>query len=342
MGPAGVFISYRREDASGQAGRLYDRLVAKYGLDRVFRDIDAIKPGTRFDQKIDEAVGNCNALVAVIGRDWLSARDRSGARRLDNPRDWVRLEIAAALEKEVLVIPVLVEDAMMPSEEDLPDPLKPLSYIEALELTERHWNSDVGLLEDVLEEQADLGTATTASDAEVSVSADTETVSVDAEAPARDLEAHLATIGTHLAAEGFALLEDVDFEGTNVRLVATKAKFKWEGEESDVAFVIEEHPSLDWDSLRTFVARAARFAFQSFGKKWNVSCIPVAVTDQVDEALRDQVRTREPPVHIQWGEFAAVYEVRGAVLHCYEGEFWWAKGNADKARKLVRRFLAPE
>jgi hypothetical protein len=152
----GVFISYRREDTAAHAGRLYDRLAARYGKHRVFRDLDAIPLATDFRQKINEAIGISSALIVVIGRDWLTVTDPSGRPRLHDPRDWLRVEIATALRMKKVVIPVLVEDAKMPSEDSLPGPLKPLAYISALEVSEDRWDYDVGLLMAAIEQNTDI------------------------------------------------------------------------------------------------------------------------------------------------------------------------------------------
>ena len=105
----GIFISYRREDSGPYAGRLRDALSHHFGAEQVFRDIDRINPGERFPRVIEQEVGSCQALLALIGSTWLSIKDDAGQRRLDNPEDYVRLEIAAALGRaDVLVIPVLV------------------------------------------------------------------------------------------------------------------------------------------------------------------------------------------------------------------------------------------
>ena len=93
-----VFISYRRQETSGMAGRLYDRLAAHLGEDQVFMDVDTIAPGVDFAEVITQAVRSCEALLAVIGPHWLTATDQDGRRRLDDPHDLVRLEVAAALE----------------------------------------------------------------------------------------------------------------------------------------------------------------------------------------------------------------------------------------------------
>src|SRR5438034_10553702 len=102
-----VFLSYRRDDAPDAAGRIHDRLIAKYSSDRIFMDVDTIPPGIDFRRVIDEAVGKCQVFLAVIGPGWLMAVDRAGQVRLQNPADFVRLEIEAALERDIPVIPVL-------------------------------------------------------------------------------------------------------------------------------------------------------------------------------------------------------------------------------------------
>lgn len=143
---SGIFLSYRRNDAPGHAGRLYDRLIVDFGKDRVFRDLDSLTYGTEFLQAIREAISTCDSLVAVIGREWLRVSRTGGGRRLDDPRDFVRLEIAAALERGIPVIPVLVEEAEMPSEADLPVPLVRLTRYNGLEVSDSRWNHDVGQL----------------------------------------------------------------------------------------------------------------------------------------------------------------------------------------------------
>ncbi len=149
---AGVFINYRRDDCAGHAGRLYDSLVARLGDAAVFIDIDAIEPGADFSQRIEEAVGACHLLIVLIGDDWLEIADAHGRRRLDDPADLVRLEIAAGLRRSGLrVIPVLVEKATMPAAEQLPDDLKPLAGRNALELSDERWRYDVDRLGEIVE-----------------------------------------------------------------------------------------------------------------------------------------------------------------------------------------------
>lgn len=141
---ATIFISYRRTDAAGHAGRLYDQLVQRFGEDNVFKDLDSMKPGAAFAQVIEEAVASSDALLAVIGSDWLSPR-------LNDPGDWVRLEIAHALAEDVRVVPVLVEGAKMPAASDLPDDLSALTLRHAVELSETGWRAQVAELLDRLE-----------------------------------------------------------------------------------------------------------------------------------------------------------------------------------------------
>jgi formylglycine-generating enzyme required for sulfatase activity len=123
-----VFISYRRDDSADVAGRIYDRLVHRYGPDNVFKDVDNIPLGIDFRRFLGEAVGRCRVLLAIIGRQWLHVAGPAGGRRLDDPGDFVRLEIEAALRRDIPVIPVLVSGAAMPGQEHLPAPLQELAF----------------------------------------------------------------------------------------------------------------------------------------------------------------------------------------------------------------------
>ena len=146
----GIFISYRRADSEGQSGRLYDDLVAAFGKDRVFFDVSGIKPGQDFRLAIDDQVASCSVLLAVIGKDWLQAADTSGRTRLDDPHDYVRIEISSALKRNIPVVPVLVRGAIMPGSSELPEDLVNLSYRNAVELSHGRWASDVQILVDSL------------------------------------------------------------------------------------------------------------------------------------------------------------------------------------------------
>lgn len=147
---AKIFISYRRRETAGHAGRLYDGLCEHFGADRVFMDL-SMEPGVDFAETIDEAVGGCGALVALIGDQWLTVTDARGQRRIDDPTDIHRLEIEAALDRKVLLVPALVQDAEMPNAEDLPDALHPLVRRQSVELSDQRWDYDLGRLVTVLE-----------------------------------------------------------------------------------------------------------------------------------------------------------------------------------------------
>jgi len=145
MGRA-IFISYRRDDSEGEAGRLFDDLVRAYGEASVFMDVAGINPGIDFRKAIDDNVATCGVLLAIIGHEWASIANSAGKRRLDDENDFVRLEIASALARDIPVIPVLVHDAKMPKPDELPENLKNLVYRNSVELTHARWNSDVQLL----------------------------------------------------------------------------------------------------------------------------------------------------------------------------------------------------
>ncbi|MES9947016.1 MAG: toll/interleukin-1 receptor domain-containing protein [Candidatus Thiodiazotropha sp.] len=124
---ANIFISYRREDSADVTGRIHDRLVEHFGDSALFMDVDDIPLGVDFSKYIDEKVGKCEVVLAVIGRDWLSAADANGNRRLDLPEDFVRIELESALKRNIPVIPLLVRRASMPKAKDLPESIRDFS-----------------------------------------------------------------------------------------------------------------------------------------------------------------------------------------------------------------------
>jgi hypothetical protein len=137
-----VFISYRRSDAAYPASWLFDLLVDRYGQDRVFKDVDSISPGENFAEVIATAVQSCSVLLAVIGRQWLTAAAEDGRRRLDDRGDFVRMEIEMALRRNVRVIPVLVDEARLPRAGELPPSLGELSRRQAIELGPNRFRAD--------------------------------------------------------------------------------------------------------------------------------------------------------------------------------------------------------
>ncbi|MEO1394746.1 MAG: SUMF1/EgtB/PvdO family nonheme iron enzyme [Cyanobacteria bacterium J06634_5] len=123
-----IFISYRRSDAAAEAGRIYDYLEGRFGRKAIFKDVDTIDAGDDFRERLNDAVGQCQVLLAVIGKSWFQVTNEAGKRRLDNPADWVRLEIETALRRKVRVIPILLDGVAMPAVRDLPTALQPLAY----------------------------------------------------------------------------------------------------------------------------------------------------------------------------------------------------------------------
>ncbi len=153
-----IFISYRREETRWSARSLNDRLSASFGPKQIFMDIDAIALGEDFVRAIETTVAKCDVLIAVIGNNWLTSKDDQGGRRLDNPEDFVRMEIATALKREIRVIPVLVDGALMPRSTELPDDLKPLVRRNALRISDTSFDGDcqrlVAAMKEVLEKAA--------------------------------------------------------------------------------------------------------------------------------------------------------------------------------------------
>jgi len=140
---ARVFISYRRSDTQWVAGRLYDRLVELFGRENLFFDVSDIEPGEDFGVRITEIVGLCDVLLAVIGPSWVTVQDDSGKRRLDNSGDLIRIEIGTALKRNIRVIPILVDGAIMPKEHQLPADLAPLARRNAHDVSFARFHTDI-------------------------------------------------------------------------------------------------------------------------------------------------------------------------------------------------------
>jgi len=140
---AAIFISYRRNDSSSATGRLTDKLIQYFGPEHVFRDLEAIEAGADFPAKLREAIQAATVVLVIIGRAWLSIRGPNGSRRLDQPSDHVRREIETGLDNHIALIPVLVEQASMPSADELPDTIKALANRHAHEIDNKRWTEDV-------------------------------------------------------------------------------------------------------------------------------------------------------------------------------------------------------
>lgn len=147
-----VFLNYRRDDSEGYVGRLYDHLTQRFP-GRIFRDVTGLRPGEDFVNALDREGVSCQVLLAIIGKRWLSCMDASGRRRLDDPDDILRREIIHALQRNVLVIPVLVGGAAVPSIDDLPPELKPLGRRQALPISELDFERDLDRLIEVVAQE---------------------------------------------------------------------------------------------------------------------------------------------------------------------------------------------
>ena len=137
-----IFISYRRGEDAGFAGRLFDRLESSFQREALFMDVDSIAPGEDFVSILEARVTACDVVLALIGRGWLTATDAAGRRRLDNSDDFVRIEIASGLAQGKRVIPVLINDVAMPRAEELPEDLKPLVRRHGIYLSHERFKAD--------------------------------------------------------------------------------------------------------------------------------------------------------------------------------------------------------
>lgn len=146
-----IFISYRRQETAYPADWLYKGLAKHFGDSQVFKDVDTIKPGDDFVATITTAVNSCDVLLALIGDRWLTITDSEGQRRIDDPHDFVHLEIKTALAHKIRVIPILVDGATMPRDADLPTSIAGLAYRQAFELSLHRFDLDLDRLLKVLD-----------------------------------------------------------------------------------------------------------------------------------------------------------------------------------------------
>jgi hypothetical protein len=145
-----IFISYRREESAGHAGRLYDRLFAHFG-DRVFMDVHSLKGGVDFEEVIEQVVPSCAVVLAIIGPQWLTSTDEASRRRIDDPHDLMRRELEAAFTAAVRVIPILIAGAAMPKREYLPNGLERLARRHNLRLSNETFHADVDVVMEAIE-----------------------------------------------------------------------------------------------------------------------------------------------------------------------------------------------
>jgi TIR domain len=152
-----IFINYRREDSIATAGRLADRPAGTFGRDNLFMDVDNIPVGINFDEYLKSQVAACDVVLSVIGPNWLNAKDETNQRRLDKPDDFVAIELAAALARNILVIPVLVDGTRMPKASELPDSLEPFALRNAIQVRNTNFGSDADQLITKMREALALG-----------------------------------------------------------------------------------------------------------------------------------------------------------------------------------------
>jgi hypothetical protein len=137
-----IFISYRRDDSAGTAGRLHDRLAETFGEENLFIDVDNMPAGADFVETLNKQVAICDVFLCTVGPNWLNAKDNDGQRRLDQPGDFVRAEIAEALKRNIPVIPVLVDGARVPKDRELPNDIVLLTRRQAVEVRNSHFRQD--------------------------------------------------------------------------------------------------------------------------------------------------------------------------------------------------------
>jgi hypothetical protein len=143
----GIFISYRRGDTQMVAGRLRESLARRMGCKAIFRDKTNIKGGEDFEAAIDRALRGQVIVLALIGPNWATALNKVGARLLDDPANWNRIELECAFKRNARIIPVLIDEAQMPQATELPDSLRQLARIHALRLRDDDWDTDIEQLE---------------------------------------------------------------------------------------------------------------------------------------------------------------------------------------------------
>jgi len=157
---ARIFLSYRREDSAGHAGRIFDHLSSRFGYGRVFMDVEGIEAGENFAKAIEEAIAGCDTVVAVIGKRWAGEADSFGKRRIDDPGDYVRQEIETALRLRVELVPVVVGGADFPHKQDLPKELAELALRNALQIDDKAFLSGVERLIVILEKTTAMSVET--------------------------------------------------------------------------------------------------------------------------------------------------------------------------------------
>jgi len=218
---------------------LFDDLVRHFGEDSVFMDVAGIEPGRDFRRVIDEHVASCGMLLAMIGKTWIDATDESGRRRLEDPMDFVRLETASALKRDIPVVPVLVHGARMPRAEQLPKDLAELAFRNGVELTHARWDSDVQVLVKALSphvesSQKNADRVNSAASTDVPKAAQMKSTGPDSGVP-QTAEA-TAFVSAHSAKKSFTMI----VAGSLTALVIAGGRYAWYQKSSERAEAIRQ------------------------------------------------------------------------------------------------------
>lgn len=145
-----IFINYRVHDTAGETGRLVDRLKQRFSNDQIFMDIDKIEPGLDFTKAISKSLESCDIMLAIIGPHWLGINTADNTSRIKNPNDWVKTEISTALQRDIRVVPVLVDGGQLPGTDELPAELQPLLLRQTFEISNKRWDYDTEQLINML------------------------------------------------------------------------------------------------------------------------------------------------------------------------------------------------
>ncbi len=145
-----IFINYRVHDTAGETGRLVDRLKQRFSDEQIFMDIDKIEPGLDFTKAISKSLESCDIMLAIIGPHWLGVNPANNTSRIKNPNDWVKTEISTALQRDIRVVPVLVDGGQLPDADELPDELQPLLLRQSYEISNKRWDYDTEQLINLL------------------------------------------------------------------------------------------------------------------------------------------------------------------------------------------------
>lgn len=156
--PAGIFISYRRREALKEARAVFEKLSREFGAGRVFIDLESLDYGVDFVESLDRQLQHCEVMLVLIGPGWLDSPYGHGGRRLDDPNDFVRIELRTALQRNIRVVPVLFDGAPMPRTVDLPADLEPLARRNKIDLDFHRFDADIGRLIGSLRKLLTFGT----------------------------------------------------------------------------------------------------------------------------------------------------------------------------------------